>query len=347
MDRFRMIFQYFQSNSESVMNGICGILALASIKIYTSFDFNCPCLPRYNTIYGMGVMFIPPIVLFLCGVILNKHSLMMLEEWKRPTGRRKKNPAVLRYMFVSTIQKALFAPVIWIIVTLLDGKCFVCAFSSFVDPEKFSGFSNASGMDVRYLLAKVACKEDQLMRNNTSRKAVSRYLRCWSQAFGWSILLFLILLACLARSLKPCFSHTAFLQTRYWSNYIDIEQKLFDETCCEHARDFARRCILHFFENMQGEMRVGPFPSPEDGGGSPGAKREEEEGKSYLHGITNKEQVNQLLRLWYQSKPPLDVGFDTQQQAKAHLSIVWDKIQNRSWYPAQETGRTMSKQTDV
>lgn len=97
MDRFRMIFQYLQSNSESVMNGICGLLALASVKIYTSFDFSCPCLPRYNMAYGLGIMFIPPVTFFFCGLILNRQSLVMLEEWSRPQGSRKKDLAVIRW----------------------------------------------------------------------------------------------------------------------------------------------------------------------------------------------------------------------------------------------------------
>lgn len=97
MDRFRMIFQYFHSNSESVMNGICGLLTLASIKMYTSIDFSCPCLPQYNMAYGLGIMFVPPIALFLCGLILNRQSLVMLEEWSRPQGHRKKDLAVIRW----------------------------------------------------------------------------------------------------------------------------------------------------------------------------------------------------------------------------------------------------------
>ncbi|NWI71764.1 CAHM3 protein, partial [Todus mexicanus] len=154
MDRFRMIFQYFQSNTESVMNGICGLLALASVKMYTSFDFSCPCLPRYNTAYGLGIMFIPPIALFLCGLILNRQSLVMLEEWRRPKGRREKDLAVIRYMCSSIMQRAMVAPVVWIIVTLLDGKCLICAFSGSVDPENFVGFANISPVQVHQLLAK-------------------------------------------------------------------------------------------------------------------------------------------------------------------------------------------------
>lgn len=84
-------------------------------------------------------------------------------------------------MCFSIMQRAMVAPVVWIVVTLLDGKCLICAFSSSADPEKFVGFANVSPVQVQQLLAKVPCKDDELMRNNTSRKAVSRYLRCWSQ----------------------------------------------------------------------------------------------------------------------------------------------------------------------
>ncbi|XP_053548921.1 calcium homeostasis modulator protein 3 [Bombina bombina] len=323
MDRFKMIFQYFQSNSESVMNGICAILAVASVKIYNTLDFNCPCLPNYNMIYGLGIMFVPPIALFLCGLIVNRQSVIMIDEWKRPTGRRKKDLSIVKYMFSSILQRAMVAPVVWILTTLLDGKCFVCAFSGSVDPDKFPGFANSSSLELLQLLYKVPCKEDVLIRNNTSRKAVSRYLKCWSQAIGWGILLLLIVLAFLARSLKPCFDQTAFLQTRYWSNYIDIEQKIFDETCCEHARDFAHKCILHFFESMHKEMKIGHFTI---------TKKEDEE-KDHLHGITDHEQVNNLLKSWYRSKPPLCVNHPTLRQnakAKNNGSSLEDNINRQT-----------------
>ncbi|XP_043911563.1 calcium homeostasis modulator protein 3-like [Protopterus annectens] len=332
MEKFRMVFQYFQSNSESVMNGICGLLALGSVKIYTSFDFNCPCMPNYNMAYGMGIMFIPPMILFFLGLILNKQSLIILEELKRPPGPRKKNSSVLRYMFFAMTQRAMVAPVIWIIIALLDGKCVICAFSGSVETQKFGGLSNLTGSELQLLLAKVPCKDDEIMKDNPYRKAVSRYLRCWSQGIGWSILLILIMVAVIARSLKPCFDHAAFLQTRYWSNYLDLEQKIFDETCCEHARDFARKCIIQFFESMHEELK----------------KREEmKEGEEdHLHGITNCEQMNRLLKSWYRSKPALDVTQTVQrQQGKAQVTISWDDSQSRSWYVTHDTGN--SKQSHV
>ena len=45
----------------------------------------------------------------------------------------------------------------------------------------FPGMPNITGLDVVKLMAKVPCKEDMIFRNSTFRKAVSRYVRCYSQ----------------------------------------------------------------------------------------------------------------------------------------------------------------------
>lgn len=96
MDKFRMLFQHFQSSSESVMNGVCLVLAVVTVKLYSSFDFNCPCLARYNTLYGLGLLFTPPLVLFLCSLLANRQSVVMVEEWRRPAGHRRKDPGIIR-----------------------------------------------------------------------------------------------------------------------------------------------------------------------------------------------------------------------------------------------------------
>lgn len=96
MDKFRTLFQHFQSSSESVMNGICLLLAMVTVKLYSSFDFNCPCLARYNALYGLGLLFTPPIALFLCGLLANRQSVVMVEEWRRPAGHRRKDPGIIR-----------------------------------------------------------------------------------------------------------------------------------------------------------------------------------------------------------------------------------------------------------
>lgn len=116
-----------------------------------------------------------------------------------------------RYLFSAMLQRALLAPMVWILVTLLDGKIFICAFSVSVDPALFSGIHrhpfnilahritgdhdhhlnvmwyvsaglpNNTGLDVIKIMAKVPCKEDVIFTNSSFRKAVSRYVRCYSQ----------------------------------------------------------------------------------------------------------------------------------------------------------------------
>ncbi|XP_044229086.1 calcium homeostasis modulator protein 3 isoform X2 [Thunnus albacares] len=295
MERLKLVLQYFQTNSESISNGICIILALVSVKLYTSFDFNCPCLPQYNKLYSLGVMIVPPIILFFLGVLVNRHTGVMMDEWMRPVGKRSKNPAVVKYLFSAMIQRALLAPMVWILVTLLDGKIFICAFSVSVHPALFSGLPNNTGLDVIKIMAKVPCKEDIIFRNSSFRKAVSRYVRCYSQ-------------------------------TRYWSNYLDVEQKLFDETCVLHARDFARKCVVQFFEDMR-EDAILQIPHPPFIKHSRDEWEDEEEER--LHGITKEEQVDQLLNKWYYSKPELDV---TRIAYRPRMCVTWEDREGKTLY---------------
>lgn len=43
------------------------------------------------------------------------------------------------------------------------------------------GLPNNTGLEVTKIMAKVPCKEDVIFRNSSFRKAVSRYVRCYSQ----------------------------------------------------------------------------------------------------------------------------------------------------------------------
>ncbi|NXE56163.1 CAHM1 protein, partial [Casuarius casuarius] len=256
MDKFRMIFQFLQSNQESFMNGICGIMALASAQMYSAFDFSCPCLPRYNLAYGLGVLLVPPLILFLLGFVMNNNVSVLAEEWTRPRGRRGKDPAVLRYMLCSMAQRALVAPAVWVSVTLLDGKCVLCAFCTALPVEALGNGSRPglSDKEIRRMLARIPCQELYDGQELIAGEVAVRYLRCISQALGWCFVLLVTLLAFLVRSLRPCFTQAAFLKSKYWSHYGDIERRLFDETCREHARTFARVCIQQFFAGVSEEL---------------------------------------------------------------------------------------------
>ncbi|KAF7253932.1 Calcium homeostasis modulator protein 1 [Varanus komodoensis] len=301
MDKFRMIFQFLQTNQESFMNGICGIMALVSAQIYVAFDFKCPCLPGYNLAYGMGILFVPPMVLFLLGFVMNNNVSMLAEEWKRPTGKRQKDPAVLRYMFCSMAQRAMIAPVIWISVTLLHGECFICAFSTSVPVQKLGNdsYTQLPEKQIRKILAQIPCEDIYTGQELIAKAVATRYLRCISQAMGWFFVLLMTLLAFLVRSLRPCFTQAAFLKSKYWSHYIDIERKLFDETCTEHAKSFAKICIQKFFEDMKKDLNMGHMHFPEKPPSEAGEEKEK------LLGVMDQGTMNKLLQNWHKCKPPL------------------------------------------
>lgn len=164
------------------MNGICGIMALASAQMYSTFEFSCPCMPEYNYTYGIGLLIIPPIWFFLLGFVMNNNVSVLAEEWKRPTGQRTKDPTILRYMFFSITQRSLIAPALWVSVTLMDGKSFLCAFSINLDIEKFGNSSFIKGMSeterIR-LLARIPCQD--LFEDKELRVAATRYIKCISQ----------------------------------------------------------------------------------------------------------------------------------------------------------------------
>ncbi|KYO40627.1 calcium homeostasis modulator protein 1 isoform B [Alligator mississippiensis] len=107
------------------------------------------------------------------------------------------------------------------------------------------------------------------------------------------------MLAFLVRSLRPCFTQAAFLKSKYWSHYIDIERKLFDETCTEHAKSFAKVCIQQFFEAMNKDMGMGHPHLPEKTPSEAGEEKEK------LLGITDQGTMNKLLKSWHKCKPPL------------------------------------------
>ncbi|XP_041116330.1 calcium homeostasis modulator protein 1-like [Polyodon spathula] len=342
MDKFRMIFQFLQSNQESFMNGICGIMALASAHLYSAFDFNCPCLPEYNFPYAIGILSLPPFLLFLLGFVMNNNVSMLAEEWKRPVGKRRKDPAVLRYMICSMTQRSMIAPIVWISVTLLDGKCFVCAFSVNVPLEKFGNISDhgLSETDMLRLLAKIPCKEIFDGHAVVSRDVAVRYLRCISQAFGWAFLLVTTILAFLVRAIRPCFTQAVFLKTKYWSHYIDIERKLFDETCTEHAKSFAKVCIQQYFEGISGEIRhLHQQHRPRHN-----SKDSDEDGKDdieKLRGVTDQEDMNKVLKNWHNCKPPLNIGKTVYQNG--HGCTKHSNLSNNPTPPRKEVVAYYSK----
>lgn len=129
-----------------------------------------------------------------------------------------------------------------------------------------------------------------------------------SQACGWMFLLMMTFTAFLIRAIRPCFTQAAFLKTKYWSHYIDIERKMFDETCKEHAKSFAKVCIHQYFENISGENIHHHHSSKDDSYDEDEDKKISDEDK--LLGIRAQDDMNTILRNWHACKPALALKKD-------------------------------------
>ena len=121
-------------------------------------------------------------------------------------------------------------------------------------------------------------------------------------------LLMMTFTAFLIRAIRPCFTQAAFLKTKYWSHYIDIERKMFDETCKEHAKSFAKVCIHQYFENISGEMRSFHHHRKEESDDEDEDKKRSDEEK--LLGIRAQDDMNKVLWNWHTCKPALALRKD-------------------------------------
>ncbi|XP_063290063.1 calcium homeostasis modulator protein 3-like [Pelobates fuscus] len=233
------------------MNILCVVMAAISMFIYKVYEINCPCLPRYNLTYGLIVIFIPPFIFFFLGFSLNHYCLILSLELSKPQNKRKKKKEVLRFMFKSMVIRSLVAPVLWIIACFLDGKSVICAFSETLDAEQFGGFGNFSSISTELLLAKVPCKNFELLRTSSTRKAIYRFLKSISQGVGFLMVLILIILAVVSRILSSIFNISRSIHTQYWSIFANMEDQFFEETCLAHNRWMAEKCINGYFEECE------------------------------------------------------------------------------------------------
>ncbi|XP_053548416.1 calcium homeostasis modulator protein 3-like [Bombina bombina] len=277
------VIKYIKSGPDAVLNGICAGTVLVSIWIYKSFEFTCPCVPGYNMPYGLYVMFAPPLVFFFVGIIVNQYCTILTLEYSRPEGKREKSKAILRKKFMAIMIRTLAAPILWILICLLDGKPVVCAFSETVNPEKYGGFKDFQGIEEALLLSKVPCKNYELLRSSKTRKAISRFLKFLSQIIGYVSVITFIIIGSLARIIGPFFKVSGSLQNRYWSRYTDMEDKCFDETCIQHNRRIAERCINKYFKDVEriidDEEKQGTYP----------------------------DQLLEYLDKWYHCRPPIGI----------------------------------------
>lgn len=155
---------------------------------------------------------------------------------------------------------------------------------------------------------------------------VTDFVICSLQACGWIFLLSITLVALLVRGIRPCFTQAVFLKSKYWSHYIDTERRLFDETCKEHAKSFAKLCVQQYFGSVSGEMVVlHRQHSQTDGKEKRDGEEKHASEDEKLYGIREKEDMNKVLWNWHTCKPPLRLQTQEKDQSMSeHTSQAQD-----------------------
>ncbi|XP_075208439.1 calcium homeostasis modulator protein 3-like [Anomaloglossus baeobatrachus] len=281
------VVKYFQSGAEAKLNIVCGAVILTSVVVFKAYEFKCPCVPGFNKPYSLMVLLAPPLIFFFVGILVSQYCGSLTIEYSRPEGSRAKNKKVLRQMFITMMIRALAPPIVWILICFLDGKLLVCGFSETLDPDQFGGFDDFPGYETTVLLAKVPCKNFDLLCQSSTRKAISRFLKFLSQGIGCITVLTLIVLGAVARFVLPLLATHETLQVRYWNKYSDMEEKCFEVMCIEHNHKLAERCVKKYFEETKKE-------------------REKEEAR-YDKRKFSDAQVDTLVFVeqWYKYRPPI------------------------------------------
>ncbi|XP_044155624.1 calcium homeostasis modulator protein 3-like [Bufo gargarizans] len=259
--------KYFKSGSEAKVNGVCGLIILTSVIVYKIFEFKCPCIPGFNKPYALMVLLAPSLIFFFVGVLANKFCGLFTIEYSRPEGGRAKNKKVLNSFAQLGTLSALkvvnlqsnkwYYAIVVLIASSYDWQPVYLSSSHYetLDPDQYGGFAEFPEFDASFLLAKVPCKNFDLLRRSSTRKAISRFLKFLSQGIGYIAVLTIILIGALARFVLPLFTTHEALQSRYWTKYSDMEDKCFEEMCILHNYKVAEKCVKSYFEGTTKERK--------------------------------------------------------------------------------------------
>ena len=119
----------FQNSKKSFLNISLVVFTICLEEIVEKIVFTCPC--EGHLTYGMIFLWCPAILLFCCGILINKDTWYYLRGQLPPTHGGCKSAAQFSR---KTLEKALevlarsfVAPAVWLILSLLQKKYLVCA----------------------------------------------------------------------------------------------------------------------------------------------------------------------------------------------------------------------------
>uniref|UniRef100_UPI0037E86DB9 calcium homeostasis modulator protein 6 n=1 Tax=Semicossyphus pulcher TaxID=241346 RepID=UPI0037E86DB9 len=249
MDKFKTVLN-FANQQTNLGFGVVALLTAGGEQIFSSVVFKCPCSLELNFVYGLVFLLVPALALLLLGYILSKKTWKLLTGlcWRREQRCGWKRLAAACTVLVQISTTALVAPSSWIAVALLNGNYFECAMTGINTnfTKRLCG-EKPSAEPCEKELFKFPCGGVSSVDLRAVREEVLLTLRAQSQILGWlliaSIMLFNLLLTCLAR----CTSPISYLQLKFWRAYAQEENCMIDSYTAKHAKELAERNLKSFF----------------------------------------------------------------------------------------------------
>uniref|UniRef100_A0A4W3GYE6 Calcium homeostasis modulator family member 4 n=1 Tax=Callorhinchus milii TaxID=7868 RepID=A0A4W3GYE6_CALMI len=233
---FSTFLSFFKAKQLTLLNSAIALLTVFGTQAFTFFAFKCPCKPALNLYYSLPFMGVPALVLMFLGYSMNSLTWKLIMSFRQGTYSKQKhsmaNCKLICFIFCRITGTAMVAPITWLSVTLLNGTFYSCGFSEFLSSNYY-----------------------RLLYN------VLRLKVC-----GWGLIASVAIIAFLSVCIPRFFSPLSFLHLTYWTEYLENEDSLFQETVEKHSRLYALKQIKKFFGFIPEEKLVQKIrlPSIED-----------------------------------------------------------------------------------
>ncbi|XP_055976836.1 calcium homeostasis modulator protein 2-like [Sorex fumeus] len=242
----RFLSFLFKSNDLVSLNGLVALVTTSGQELFSLFAFHCPCTPGSNYQYGRITIGGPALVFFFISIFLNKQTRNLVAEWR--CHKTKKCSIITTFLLLKSILvRALVAPVTWLVISLMRGEAYVCAFSEFVDPSSLTAGDESFPLsDATWVLASFPCREGPANLSDFQEE-VNRRLKYESQHLGWLLIFSMAILLLVIKFFQSCGSKFGYRQEDYLTSYLANEERLFQRTAEVHSLVMAANNVKRFF----------------------------------------------------------------------------------------------------
>lgn len=230
------VITLLRNSKRSLMYVSIAAITMGVQELFESVVFSCPCEGHFA--YGMTFLYIPALILFLPGILLDGTI------W---TPRRKRKPQThLRRCFevffitMEVFLRAAIAPTAWLVLSFLQQKYYTCAF--FGPPLKGESSMNNTTQKCYLNLGWRSRELEEIYKTR-------------SQIAGWTLMLTALLILFLSISIRRYILGPKHLRLPNIDYYHHVEAKealeKFHVRAKEIAKEKANREICKLFANVR------------------------------------------------------------------------------------------------